>query len=431
MVKAEVKKLPKSEIEIKISVAWDEWKKFIPQAVEEISKDVKIEGFRSGKAPREMVEQKVGSFAILDSAAQKAIQKTYPKILSEQKIEAIGAPKAEITKLAEENPLEYVVRTAVMPEFELKPWKEVVAKVSKEYAKKKVEVSDEDVDKEIEQLAQSKVQLVTVQREARSGDSVIVDFKVKRDGVVIEHGTGNDHPLVLGNGVFIPGFEENVIGMKEGEEKSFELEFPKEYHEKSLAGKPAQFEVKLKLVQERQTPEIGDAFAKSLGKFEDLEALKKNIKEGLVKEKEQQLNEEKRAKMVEALSNCAVTELPDVLVKEELKKMLAEFEMQLQGMGMEMENYLEHIKKTRDDMEKDWRPQAEKRIIAALSLEQVAKEKEIEISSDEIEAEMNKVLAQYRHIKDVEKNIDMEKVYTYVRGTLQNEKVFELLESLK
>lgn len=431
MITSEVKKLPKSEIEITVSVSWDEWKKFIDQAVSEIAKEFKFEGFRSGKAPRSVVEQKVGSFAILDAAAQKAVQKTYPKVLAETKIEAIGAPKAEIKKLAEENPLEYVVRTAVMPEVELKPWKSAMEKVAKEYAKKKVEVSGEDVENELKQLAQSRVQLVEVEREARDGDSVVLDFSVKRGGVVIENGTGKDHPLILGKGVFIPGFEENIVGMKKDEEKSFELEFPKEYHEKSLAGKPAVFEVKLKLVQERRTPEIDDAFAKSLGKFDTLDALKKSLEEGMVEEKEKQLKEEKRAKMVEELSKHAVVELPEVLIDEEVKKMMGEFEMQLQGMGMEMDNYFEHMKKSREDMEKDWRPQAEKRIIAALSLEQVAKEKEVEIPSEEIEAEMNKVLAQYRNIKDIEKNIDMQRVYTYVKGMLTNEKVFELLESVK
>lgn len=431
MVKAEIKKLKKSQVEISVTVEWEHWKKFIAQAVEEISKDIKIEGFRSGKAPREMVEKKVGTFAILDAAAQKAVQKTYPQALADNKIEAIGAPKAEIKKLAENNPLEYVVVTAVIPEITLKPWKKDVKKVAEEYAKKKVEVSAEEVEKELEQLANSRVQLVNAEREAKDGDSVLVDFEVMRDGVVIEHGTGKDHPLVLGKGVFIPGFEENVIGMKQGEEKTFELEFPKEYHEKTLAGKPASFHVTLKLVQERRTPEISDEFAKSLGKFKDLADLRKNIKEGISEEKKHQQKEEMRAKMIEALLKNAEAEIPEVLLKEEVRKMIGEFEMQLSGMGMDLDKYFEHTKKTHEDMQKEWLPQAEKRIMASLALEQVVKEEEIQIPSEEIEAEMNRMLAQYRDIENVKKNIDMEKVYTYVKGTLQNEKVFELMEKVK
>ncbi|HBP00923.1 MAG TPA: trigger factor, partial [Candidatus Moranbacteria bacterium] len=285
--------------------------------------------------------------------------------------------------------------------------------------------------KELSQLAQSRVQLVAVEREAKDGDSVLIDFQVKRQGVPIEGGTSKNHPLVLGKGVFIPGFEENVIGMKAGEEKEFELKFPEEYHEKSLAGNPATFSVKLNAVQERKTPEVNDAFAKSLGKFETLEELKKNMGEGLLKEKEEQFKEKKRAEYIEKLVESTKAELPEVLVHEELHRMIGEFEMQLSGMGITFDKYLEQIKKSQDDVEKEWQPQAEKRILAALALEKVAKEKEIEVPAEKIEAEINRTMAQYKNVKDVEKNIDLAKLYNYVKGNLQNEEVLKLMEDLK
>ncbi|KKU52762.1 MAG: Trigger factor, partial [Candidatus Moranbacteria bacterium GW2011_GWE2_47_10] len=356
MANAEIKKLPKSEVEMKITVGWEEWKKYIDEAVAEISKEMKIPGFRSGKAPRDIVEKKVGSNMILEEAAQKAIQATYPQIL--EKVEAIGQPKAEILKIAEGNDFEYKIVTAVVPEAELKDWQDKIKKVNKEYRDKKAEVKDEDVEKELSQLAQSRVQLVAVEREAKDGDSVLIDFQVKRQGVPIEGGTSKNHPLVLGKGVFIPGFEENVIGMKAGEEKEFELKFPEEYHEKSLAGNPATFSVKLNAVQERKTPEVNDAFAKSLGKFETLEELKKNMGEGLLKEKAEQLKEKKRAEYIEKLVESTKAELPEVLVHEELHRMIGEFEMQLSGMGITFDKYLEQIKKSQDDVEKEWQPQA-------------------------------------------------------------------------
>ncbi len=430
MIKSEVKKLDKSQVEIVISVSWDEWQKYLEMAIADISKEIKIEGFRNGKAPRKMIEQKVGTAMILDEAANKTVQKTYPAVLVQQKIEAIGQPKAQINKLAEGNDLEYAVVTSVMPEIKINPWREKAKKINKEFAKQETEVKDEEIKEELKTLANSRVQLATVEREAKDGDSVVIDFKVLQDGVPIEHGTAQDHPLILGKKVFIPGFEEQVVGMKKGEEKEFVLNFPDSYHEKSLAGRPATFQVKLKEVQERKTPEITDEFAKSLGKFENVDALKKNIREGVLEEKKQHAQEERRAKLLEMLAECAEVEIPEILIDEEVKKMFGEFEMQLYGMGMDMEKYLEHTKKKREEIEQEWRPQAQKRIVIALALEQLAKDEEINVPNERIEEEMNKTMARYKDIKDVKKNIDIQKVYTYVKGTLMNEKVFELLESV-
>lgn len=430
MINSEIKKLPGSQVEIKVSVSWDEWEKYIDQATGDFSKEIKIQGFRAGKAPRNMIEQKVGKGALLDAAAQKAIQGTYPKVLTENKIDAIGAPKAEILKLAENNDLEYKVFCAVVPDVEIKSWEGGIKKINKDYAEKKIEITAEEIEKELENIAKSRIQHVKVEREARDGDNVILDFEVKKEGVPIENGSSKNHPLILGRGVFIPGFEENVIGMKAGETKDFELTFPKDYHEKGLAGNPAQFIVTVNEVQERRTPELTDEFARSLGKFEDLAAMRRSVSEGMEEEKKHEFKEKHRNELVDCLINAMEVELPEVLIHEELHKMIHEFEMQLQGMGMTIDQYLQQIKKTIDDLEKEWEPQAIKRIKAAMALEEIAKEKEIEIKSEEVEAEMNKTLAQYKKIKEVEKNIDLGKLYNYVKGMMQNEKVLEMLESI-
>ena len=431
MIESNLKKLPNSQAEITVSVSWDEWEKYIDQAATEYSKEIKIQGFRAGKAPRDMVEKKVGKSALLDAAAQKAVQGTYPKVVVEKKIEAIGAPKAEIVKLAEGNDLEYKVVTAVIPEVTMKPWKSAVEKVNKEYAKKSADVSAEEVEKEIEEIAKSRVQHITVERAAQNGDNVILTFEVKKDGVPIENGTSKSHPMILGRGVFIPGFEEQVVGMKAGEIKDFELTFPKDYHEKGLAGNPAQFTVTVETVQERKSPEVTDEFARSLGKFKDLAEMRKNVTEGMAEEKKNELKEKRRGALIDALVEATQVEIPHVLIHEELHKMIGEFEMQLQGMNITFEQYLAQIGKTVQELEKEWEPQAIKRIKAALALEEVAKEKEIEVASEEVEAEMNKTLAQYKKIQDVEKNIDLGRLYNYVKGMMQNEKVLEFLEGIK
>ena len=428
----EIKKLPKSKVEFKIVIAWDNWKNFLDEAVKELSKEVKVQGFRPGKAPKKIVEQKVGKDLILNTAAEKAIRKNYAKEVEKLKLDVIGSPEISIAKLAEGNDLEFIVTTSIMPVISLKNWESEVKKVNAKYAAEKIEVKAEEVDKEIDKLAKSRAKLVTVNREAQKDDAVILDFQVKKEGVVIEGGNAKDHNLVLGSNVFIPGFEEELIGMKEGEEKKFELSFPKEYHEKSLAGKKAQFEVKIKIVQERQIPEIDDDFAKNLGAFENLEDLKANIKKGLTKERKFKTQEDKRGDIMDILIGKVSIEgdLPEILVHEEIHKMLHELESQIQQMGMNLNDYLKQMGKTLDDLEKDWEPQAIKRIKAALALEEIIKDKEIEISSEKIEEAMNKTLQYYKNVKDIKDKIDMKRLYDYTKGMLKNEEVFKMLEKM-
>jgi trigger factor len=430
MITKEITKLKNSEVEIKVTVPFDEWKKYLDQAVSDLSKDIKFPGFRPGKAPKNMVEEKVGKGAILQQAAEKAIQKSYADILAEGKVDAIGAPKAEILKLAEGNDLEYKIVTAVIPEVKMKEWRSAIKKINKKSENTKIEIKDEDIDKELKKIAESRAVLITVNREAKNGDNVLVDFKVSQGGVLIENGTSQNHSLVLGKGVFIPGFEENLIGMKENEEKKFTLEFPKEYHEKSLAGKPAQFEVKLNLVQERQVAEIDDEFAKSLGKFENTETLKKSIRDGMLEEKKIETKEKLRSELLEELIKLSETDLPEVLVHQELHKMLGEFEIQLSQMGMNLDGFLEKMGKKKEDLENEWKKQAEKRVKSALILEVIAKEQEIKIENEKIEEEMNKTVQYYKKEKDMEKNIDMGRLYEYTKGVLVNEETFKYLEKL-
>lgn len=430
-MQVDIKKLPKSEVEISVSLGWDEWKSAFQHATEEVSKHVKVPGFRAGKAPRNMVEQKVGKGAILAEAAEHALHESYEKVLHAHKIDAIGRPKAEIKKSEENGDFEYVIVTAVMPELSLSGWEKGVKKANAEAEKKEATVDEKDIEKELRTVAESRAKFVTVNREARSGDGVEIDFRVLQDGVPIENGVSRGHHMILGKGTFIPGFEEAILGMKAGEEKSFDLTFPAEYHASHLAGKLAHFEVTMKTVEEREIPAIDDEFASSLGKFDSLEALKKNIWEGMLEEKKAALREERRGNIIEALVGASKAEIPDVLLAEERGKMLAEFELQLSQMGTSLDDFLAKSKKTREELEKDWTPQANRRVLSALALERIAIDRELEPSAADIEAEMNRVLQYYRSTKQVEKDIDLERLHSYSKGRLRNEKVLEFLEGLK
>jgi len=426
-----MKKLPKSQIEFEVTVSWKEWEKYLDTAASEASEEIKIPGFRPGKAPRNLVEQKVGKGVVLNGAAEKAVKKSYVDFILKEKIEAIGSPKIELLEVKEGEDLKYKAVVSVMPEIKVKDgYKKEIKKINLGYKDKKVTVDEKDLDLELEKLANSRVKLVTVNREAQKNDSVEVDFEVSMNGVLIENGSSKKHSLIIGRGVFIPGFEEKIIGMKAGEEKEFELNFPENYHKKDLAGKLAKFKVRLNLVQERQVPEVNDDFAISLGKFKNLEELKKNVREGMEHENEHKMKEEKRTKYIEEIIKNSQTDLPEILIHEEAHKMLAEFEYQLAPMGMNLDQYLAQIKKNKEELIKDWEPQAQKRVISALALKEIAKNEELEASSKEIEVEMNKTLQYYKNVKDMEKNIDMERLYEFSRGVLESEKVFDYLEKL-
>lgn len=426
-----IKKLPKSKVEFAVTIAWTDWEKYLDKAAAEVSQEIKIPGFRPGKAPRNIVAQKVGEGLLLNNAAEKAVQKSYVEFITKEKIEAIGSPKVEIEKIESGKDLVYTATVAIMPSIVLKDeYKKEVKKINEEFSAKSSQASEEEVSHELKHLANSRAKIITVNREAKNDDSVEIDFSVLVDNVPIENGTSKNHPMVIGKGVFIPGFEENLIGMKAGDEKEFELNFPEKYHKKDLAGKQAKFKVVMKLVQERQIPEIDDDFAKSLGSFENLEALKKNLQEGISEEKEHKQKEERRTKILDKIVEFVEVDLPEIMIEEESRKMLLEFEQQIQQMGMNLEQYLGQLKKDKKDLEKDWEPQAEKRVKSALALQEIVKMEEISVDAKEIEIEMNKTVQYYKNVKDFEKNVDMERLYNYTKGILENEEVFKMLEKI-
>ena len=365
-------------------------------------------------------------------AAEKAVRKTYTESIIKNKIEAIGEPKITITKIAPGNDLEFKAVIAIMPEISLGDYKKSIKGLKKSELEK---IKPEEIKKELDILRKSRAKLITVSREARKNDYVEIDFDVflieeKSASRRIEGGKSQNHPLTIGESYFIPGFEENLIGMKANDEKEFDLEFPRDYHKKELAGKPAKFKVKMNLVQEKILPEMNDDFAKSLGKFENLESLKKSVFEGMEIEQRKKNKEKRRQEIIEKIISDYKTEIPEILLENEIDKMMAEFEQNIAGMGMKVDDYFVNIKKTRSEVRNSWKESAEKRVKSALALREIAKLENLSPESAEIEEEMNKTLAYFKGQRDMERNVDMERLYDYVKGTLTNQKVFEFLEKL-
>lgn len=427
-----ITKLPKSKIEVQFSVPWEEWERHIDSATEAISKSLHIQGFRSGKAPRNIVERRVGRDAVLREAADRSVRKVWESAVSEEKIEAIGQPEAEITKIAEGNPLEFRITTAVMPEVLLKDgWRERVREKNiSEKQKLPVLISESDIDKEISRIAESRAPLITVLRPSKKGDSVRIDFSVSIDGKVIDGGSAKGYSLVLGSGKFIPGFEEQIEGMKENEHKTFSLQFPEKYHDKNLAGKMADFSVSFGVVQERQIPLIDDEFARSLGKFQNLADLKKNIREGMEKESLHKREEEKKNILTEAFVENVSADIPDILLEREVDILMHEFEERIAMIGGTMEEFFKQAGKKREEVKNEFRPQGEKRLLLTLGIEHLAKEENIQASNEEIETEMNAILQYYQTFDEAKKKLDMARVYSHCREAVIRKKAVEYFEGL-
>lgn len=428
-----VQKLPASRVEMAVTLSWEEWRKECDHAAEHVSKEMKISGFRPGKVPRAVIEKRYGKEVILHEAAEHAVSHAYDRALKQEHIDAIGKPEVNLESIREGEALVFTVTTAVLPEVKIADtWRKSVQSANKEHKKKEsaLLVEPKEVEDELQRLASMRAKFIAVNRPAALEDSVEVDFEVRLNGVVIEGGKSEKHPLVLGKGAFIPGFEEAVVGMQTDEEKTFILSFPAEYHAKHLAGNPAEFQVKLRSVQERQVPALDDEFARGLGSFESLDDLRKKISEGMLEEKRQHFKEEGRTVMLDALIADSSVDFPEILIEEERNRMASEFQMQIENMGMPFEQYLERTGKSLDSLKEDWTEPAKKRLSAGLILEKLAVDDHIEVDSKEIEQEMNVVLQQYKRVKDAEKNIDLERLYAATRGRLRNEKVFEMLEKL-
>lgn len=421
----EIKKLPKSRVEISFELTAEELKPFIEKAVSNASQSVKIEGFRPGKAPRDLIEQKIGQAALYEEAAELAVRKTYVAAVLEKNLNVIGRPEIQILKLAPGNPFNYKAIAAVLPEIKLPDCK-IIAAETKSRAKP-AEVPEKEINETVEHVRKSRAKHSAVNREAKEGDFCEIDFEARHGGAKIEKGESKNHPLVIGGKEFVPGFEENLVGMKTGEEKTFSVKAPDDYFKKEYAGKVLDFKVKINGVFERILPELNDEFAKTLGKFENLEQLKKSVKEGLLMEKEKKEKDRLRMEILEKIAEKTEMELPDILVESEKEKMTHELEHNVEQFGLTLENYLNQVKKTVDELKKDWQKDAEKRAKAALILREIAAKERLAPTEEEIAEKTKETLAHYHSVQEAGQ-IDPAAVRDYVEGQLKNEKVFEFLE---
>lgn len=294
--------------------------------------------------------------------------------------------------------------------------------------KRELKVEEKEIDKALDYLRKSRAKIITVNKPAQKGNRIEIDFEVRLAGVKIENGESKNHPLILGEGRFLPGFENELEGMKAGQEKEFSLKVPADWPDKKIAGKNLDFKVKMNIVQERELPEINDEFAKSLGNFDSLGSLKQSVKDGLMQEKETMEKQRIRIELIEKIAADSKTEVPENLINEELEIMVNELKVSISQLGLDFEKYLSEIKASVDNLKKSWKEQAEKRVKIGLCLKVIADKEKISVSDEEVEQKVNEDLKQYGNIEQVKKDIDLPALKEYTKNILINEKVFALLE---
>lgn len=421
-----------SEIELTIEVNQEEYQPFLEKAAARLSQTSKIEGFRPGKAPYDIVKQRFGEMAIYQEALDGIISYFYFQALKQENLDTVSQPKIELEKLAPGNPITFKAAVALMPTLKL-PFGS--AQDKKDYKtirlkKNVIEVKDQEIDKVIGDIRRMQATESLQDKSAEQGDRVEIDFEVSLNKVIIEGGQGKKYPLVIGDGTMIPGFEEQLIGLKAGEEKIFQLQFPESYQQQFVAGKLADFKTKMLAVFKRELPEVTDDWAKTVG-AENVEDLRAKIRKNL--EDEKQFHEEQRVEtemLNKIVEQTEFSEIPEVLVHNEAHRMVHEFEESIEQQGIKFEEYLKNIKKEEKDLEADFKPKALERVKTSLVVKEIADKENISATEDELKMETEKILAQVKGNREAEDNIKSDGYQQYVKTVVRNRKVIALLKSL-
>jgi trigger factor len=423
-MKVDVKKdIEKSEAEIKIEASAAEIKPYLVDAAKKLSKEKSIKGFRPGKAPVDVVEDVFGLGRLFNEVADKAVPRLFVKAVIDENIEALAQPSIAIDEISKDKGLKFTAKVAVLPQVTLGDIGNI------EVEKRNVEISDKDVEEELMRLAKMRSSYIDVTRPAEKGDTVKLDFKISMNGVPLENGESKDHPVQLGEGHFVGGFEDKLVGIQAGDVREFKIKFPEDYKKESLRGKEAEVWAKANNVQKRVVPKLDDAFAKQLGKFESLAELKKQMKKNLKHEKEHREKERCQGEMTNKLAKEAkFAKIPDVLIDKEIDRLLGEFEQMLSWQQKKIDEYLKESNRTIDQVREEMRPNAEKSVRVGLALRAFARQEDIKVSEEEVEEKMQDYLKRFGSVEEAEKKIDPEDLKEQLAYMIRNQKAMEALE---
>jgi len=427
-----IKKQENGKIILTIEVPFEDYKKYIEHAAEHISEHVEVKGFRPGKAPYNMVAAKVGEMAIYEEALQFIVESSYYEALQTQDIKekVFHEPEIKIEKLAPGNPIIFIAELMLVPEIKLGKYKDLKIKKEKQDTNSK-EFKDK-VEKTIEELRRMRsVEVAKNDGVIADGDKADIDLDLFINGVPLENGSYKNFKEEVRVERFIPGYYEQIIGLKVGDKKEFELTFPEDYFEKTLANKKVLFKIVVNAINKVELPEFNDDFAKTL-KFDTLEAFKKQLEENIIHEDAHKDEEKLSVKMLEAIEkDSKISELPARLVLMETKKMVNELKGNIEQNGMDFENYKTSIKKTEEELQEEFKTKAEERLKISLIIEKIAEEEKIDVTDEELNKELEAAKIHYNSHPDFEnikQNLEHPEYQAQVKRVLKNEKVVKFLK---
>ena len=413
---------PKSSVRLRVEVPAEKLDAAIAESVRHLSQRTKIPGFRPGKAPRGVLEAVLGKDAVVEDALDHAVQRAYRDALVEQAILPLTQADVEVEQGVEGKPLIFTATVQVRPEVILGDYRGFNFKPEIET------ITTDHVDKVVEELRDQNATLAAVtDRGAKAGDYAVIAYTGTRDGEPFDGGSATRMPLILGEERLIPGFEDHLIGLEPGATTGFDITFPADYAESSLAGQVAHFEVELKELREKVLPDADDDFARSMGRFADLAELRREVKARLEVNALDRARHEFADKIIDYATANATLELPDILVDQEVEVMHDEFRGSLARQGITEEAYLKVVEKTEADLHTEFRPNAEKRVRVLLVLSKVAEAEGIEISDAAIEAEVAKARERYAKDRKTVSYFESERGRSFIRSTLRRSRVVETL----
>ncbi|WP_343338228.1 Trigger factor [Terrisporobacter petrolearius] len=424
-MKVELIKTEGNKVSFKLTVDNDKFESAIVKAYNKNKGKYNIPGFRKGKAPRKIIETNYGKGVFYSDAIDILFPEVYPSAIDELKIDPIDAPSIDIEEISKDNGLVILVDVEVKPSFELGEYKGV------EVEKVEETINEDAVTAKLEEMREKGSRLVSVEREIANGDTVNIDFEGFDGEVAFEGGKGENYDLVIGSGSFIPGFEEQLVGKKVGEELEVNVTFPEEYHAENLAGKPVVFKVKVNDVKVKELPELNDEFAADTTEFNTLEELTADVKAKVEAEAAEAAKNELRNRVIEKVVANTEVEVPEAMVKNEIENQMMELNYQLQYQGFGMEQFLQMTGKTMEEFKAEFtanrRDEAVKNVKTSLVIEAIAKAEDVQVSEEEIDAEVQKMAEAYNmtveQVKEALRPTDLKDM----EGQLKIRKTIDLL----
>ena len=383
-----VEKVEKSQVALTIEVGAAEFEAAIEKAYQKMRKKINVQGFRPGKAPRKMIEKMYGAEVFFEEAINNAFPEAYDAAIKEQELKVVGYPEVEMVGECTKEGFTFKAVVPVYPEVTLGEYKGLSAE------KEEVKVGAADVNERLKNMQDRNTRLVSVEREAQNGDTVVIDFEGFLDGVAFEGGKGENYSLELGSSSFVPGFEEQLVGLKAGDEKDLDITFPEEYTPE-LAGKAVVFKVKVHEVKGKEVPELDDEFAKDVSEFDTLKELKADLKKKITEERQKVADSAFEDKLMEMVAENLVVEIPDAMVENQAHQFIDNFKMQLAQSGIPYEQYQQMTGNTEEKMLEEAKDPALRQVKVDLAIAAIIKAENIEISDEEVEAEYNKLAEMY------------------------------------